>query len=104
MTENMKKFMELVSGNKELWPKVSAVQKELLIVIATENGIELTNADFEMPIGEISDDELETVNGGGEYYCALGGSGKKTDVHDSAKQYWGGLDVFTCGSWLGLLR
>ena len=34
MTENTKKFMELVSANKELGMKVNTAQKDMLIIIA----------------------------------------------------------------------
>ena len=61
-----------------------------VIALAKELGIELTEADFAQPDGEISEDELETINGGGcptagtvnnSCYCAAagGGGGKQKD-------------------------
>ena len=96
MTENMKKFLELASANQELGMNISSADKDKLIVIAKENGIELTEADFVAPVGELSDDELETVAGGGECYCAMGGGGTKYGAHGYAEKYWGGLDVCAC--------
>lgn len=96
MTANMKLFMELVSADKELALKASTAQKDMLIVIAKENGIELTEEDFAAPVGEMSDDELDAVVGGGECYCAVGGGGTKEGAHGYAEQYWGGLDVCAC--------
>ena len=46
MTENMKKLLELVSGNKELAAKIGGMGKENIIALAKELGIEFTEADF----------------------------------------------------------
>ncbi len=76
MTDNMKKFLELISGNEELTAKLNGASKEETIAIAKENGIELTDADFEAASGEIADDDLGAVSGGGEGrpVCFLNGS------------------------------
>ena len=96
MTENLKKFLEAVSKDEALQAKVNALgsNKETamagVIALAKELGIELTEADFAQPDGEISEDELETINGGGcptagtvnnSCYCAAagGGGGKQKD-------------------------
>ena len=96
MTENLKKFLEAVSKDEALQVKVNALEsnKETamagVIALAKELGIELTEADFAQPDGEISEDELETINGGGcptagtvnnSCYCAAagGGGGKQKD-------------------------
>ena len=96
MTENLKKFLEAVSKDEALQAKVNALEsnKETamvdIIALAKELGIELTEADFAQPDGEISEDELETINGGGcptagtvnnSCYCAAagGGGGKQKD-------------------------
>ena len=101
MTENLKKFLEAVSKDEALQAKVNALEsnKETamagVIALAKELGIELTEADFAQPDGEISEDELETINGGGcptagtvnnSCYCAAagGGGGKQKD-----KDIWG---------------
>ena len=79
MTENMKKFLELVSKNEELCAKVGEADKEALIAMAKELGVALTDEDFEKPTEELSDDELDTVAGGGDVSCAcaMGGGGTK---------------------------
>lgn len=79
MTENMKKFLEAVSKNEELTAKVGTLGMEELIALAKELGIELTEADFAKPTGELDDDELDAVSGGGDVSCAcaMGGGGTK---------------------------
>ena len=75
MTENMKKFLELVSKNEELGKKLCEADKEAVIAMAKELGIALTNADFAQN-NELSDDELDAVAGGGwDCGCFMGGGG-----------------------------
>ena len=76
MNENVKKFFELLSKDKELAKKVCAMTElEEIIALAGELGCPLTEADFEAPNGEMSEDELNAVAGGGDCYCAVGGGG-----------------------------
>ena len=75
MTENMKKFLEEMSKNKELKEKVKTQGKEEIIALAKELGVILTEADFEAPEGELSEKELAGVSGGGECWCVVGGGG-----------------------------
>ena len=87
MTENLKKFLEAVSKDEALQAKVNALEsnKETamadIIALAKELGIELTEADFAQPDGEISEDELETISGGytitkhDDCGCPISGSG-----------------------------
>lgn len=75
MTDNIKKLLELATDNRELQDRLSRANKEELTQIASENGITLTEADFEAPKGEVHDDELEAVVGGKECGCAWGGGG-----------------------------
>jgi len=42
--------------------------KENLLALAQELGIELTGADLTKPAGEMNDDELEAVTGGGDCF------------------------------------
>lgn len=78
MTENLKKFLETVSANNELAQKIGSMTKENLIALAKELGLELTEADFQQPYGELSDDELDVVAGGYKFcHCDMGGGGKK---------------------------
>ena len=81
MTENMKKFLEAVSKNKELCEKANKLDKDALTALAKELGIELTEADFAQPKNELNDDELETV-AGGKCGCMFAGGGDITnDAH-----------------------
>lgn len=84
MTENMKKLLEAVTKNEELVKKISTMTKENLIALAKEMGIELTEADFEKNDAELSDDELDCVNGGALCACMLAGSG---DDNNSNEKY-----------------
>ena len=79
MSEKLMKFLEAVSGNKELAAKVSDADKEELFAMAKELGVELSEADLEKPAQELSDDELETVSGGSDVncVCVMGGGGAK---------------------------
>jgi len=80
MSENLKLFLEKVSENVELAKKVSE-EKDVnaLIAMAKDMGIALTAKDFEKPAEELSDDELDSVAGGGDVSCAcaMGGGGTK---------------------------
>ena len=79
MSENLKKFLDLIANDKELEAKALACKekgKEALLALAKEYGIELTEADFEnKPVsGELDDDELDAV-AGGLAYCNCGAAG-----------------------------
>ena len=95
MSENLKKFLELIASNKEIEAKALACNelgeekgRIALIELAKENGIELTLADFEKKeeaaSHELSDDELDAV-AGGACGCAIGGGGKGIDEFDDKK-------------------
>ena len=68
MTENMKKFQELLSGNEELAKKINDMNTSEIIAAAKQLGVALTEADFEK-VSELADDLLDAVAGG------LGGNG-----------------------------
>lgn len=80
MSENMKKFLEKVSEDRALGEQIGS-EKDVQVIIAkaAELGIELTEADFQKPVEEMSDDELDAVGGGSDVSCAcaLGGGGTK---------------------------
>ena len=92
MSENLKKFLELITSDKELEKKALACNdlgeekgKLAMIELAKENGIDLTEADFEKKeaSGELSDDELDAVAGGGSNCgCFAGGGGGGVDASD----------------------
>ena len=94
MSENLKKFLELIASNKELEKKALATNelgeekgKAAMLALAKENGIELTLADLEKKeeSGELSDDELDAVAGGGFCTCAVAGGGGGVDANDGKK-------------------
>ena len=76
MTDNMKKFGELISTDenvkKELEAAVSGLSKDdkkgfinAAIKVAAKHGSTLTAGDFEPASMKLSDDELDAVAGGG---------------------------------------
>ena len=80
MTDNLKAFLEKASCDKELMEKISTEKDpQALIALAKEKGITLTEEDFKRPVEELSEDELDTVAGGGDVSCAcaMGGGGTK---------------------------
>ena len=89
MTENMKKYLELISGDEEAMKKLneqesSSIQeaKERIIADAAERGVTLIEEDFNeaAEVSELSEDELEAVTGGDSCVCVLGGRGTATDA------------------------
>lgn len=74
MTENMKKFLEVLSSDKEKLEKVKAMQmKEEIIAFAKESDVTLTPEDFVNEDGaELSEDELSAVAGGGGFCLLIG--------------------------------
>ena len=68
MTENMKRFVEAAEKDAALAEAMGKVEKpEDLIALAAEKGVTLTAEDIkpEEATGELSDEELEDVAGGG---------------------------------------
>ena len=96
MSENMKKFLELVSKDENLKQKMQSFNDmepekaiQASIALAKELGIELSEADFakEESNGELSDDELDAV-AGGNCGCFIGGGGDgTTGPSDDRKEY-----------------
>ena len=87
MTENMKKYLELISKDEKAQKKLNEQEpasiqeaKEKIIKDAAEKGITLTEEDFAetADIGELSEDELDAVAGGKKCYCAVGGGGESS--------------------------
>ena len=104
MTDNMKKFLELASGDTELVERLNGMDKDAIIAAAQQRGIALTEADFAADTGaELNEDELDAVAGGGKCACILGGGGKADDncnkcscVLDGAGKFKDGI-VNRCG-------
>ncbi len=75
MTENMKVFMDIIQNNIELKEKFDEIGKkeqaeqkdytDEVISLAKDCGITLTKEDFELDEGELSDEDLKNVSGGG---------------------------------------
>ncbi len=66
MSENVKRFLEAVSQDKEFLEKINeAASPETVIALAAEKGFTLTAEDMKpAATGELSDDELDGVAGG----------------------------------------
>ena len=106
MSENLKQFFHLLANNPEIKEKALACnelgkEKGLLALIelAKEQGMELSEADFEAPKEEISEEELAVVSGGklferscpeagqeadGWCFCVVPGGGGGTMLDDGA--------------------
>ena len=73
MTNNMKKFLELASGDAELVDRLKGMGKDAIIAEAQQRGIALTDADFAADASaELNEDELDAVAGGGKCACIMG--------------------------------
>lgn len=80
MSENLKKFLEIVSKSDELTEKIGTMGQDEVLALAREMGVELTEADLEKPaVQELDEDELDAVAGGIDVSCAcaMGGGGTK---------------------------
>lgn len=82
MSENIRKLLELASANEELKARLNRASKEEVILLAREQGIELSDADFEHG-SEISDDELNAVAGGKICACPFAGGGTGEDKNNT---------------------
>ena len=88
MTENMKKLLEIISGEtEEVREKLTDMSREELTAFAAEKGIVLTEADFEPreTESEVSLDEAEAVSGGDSCKCTVTGTGKKNEDYRDNK-------------------
>lgn len=105
MTDNLKKFLELVSAEDKAYAeKVCKADVDELIALAAEKGVTLTAADFEQPgdaEGEVSVDEADAVAGGGKCYCFLSGDGRSGKTYDSEDNYCGCVVVGDGTGWHG---
>lgn len=100
--ENIKRFMEEVSANKELQEKIAAIQKgyesdgkseeeifkDIVLPIAKEAGYEFTMSEYKdaqrdaIKEKAISEEELENVSGGSAFCLLLGfGDSDSVNVH-----------------------
>ena len=102
MSDNMKKFLELVSKDENLKQKMQSFNDmepekaiQAGIALAKELGIELSEADFaeEKSGGELNNDELDAVAGGARlahFYppciCIATGQGDDRTITDKSDQ------------------
>ena len=94
----MQKLMELIKTTPELKEKVDILNKDKnakvadFIALAAEYGVTLTQEDFtkKPDEGELSDEELEAVAGGGECLCIYGGGGEADYGHSTCVCVIGG--------------
>ncbi len=98
MDDNLKKLVDLAKQDKELGAKLQSADKEKIIALGKEQGITLTEADFEMPKGKVNDDELAAVAGGGYCFCAWGGGGKSDDYEKACACVIVGIGTYTNGA------
>ncbi len=98
MNEKLKKLLDLALQDGELGVKLQKAGKEEIIALGKEHGITLTDVDFEIPEGKLSDDELAAVAGGGECLCAMGGGGKAGDGDKVCACVLAGWGTYTDGS------
>ena len=73
------------------------MDKEDIVALAKELGVELTEADFAQNC-ELSDDELDAVVGGGNCICAFGGGGKADEGEKTCDCVMGGGGEYSDGS------
>ena len=88
-------LQKVLQEHPELGDKLKAIatdsqtqMQEKMIEILKEYGVSFTAEDFKAPEGELSDDELEVVAGGGICMCPLvgGGSGEGPGRYSGRRQ------------------
>ena len=88
MNDNLKEFLRKASADDALFAEMQSLEGEAdkkatvarAIELAKGVGIELTDADFEVPESELDAKELEAVAGGWtECACVVGGGGSKDE-------------------------
>lgn len=100
MNENAKKLLLEFAEDVQWAERLKAAEgkdKAVALVLekAAEQGVELTAADFEMPEGELSEDELLAVAGGAICVCSVAGGGMSGDIGPS------GEGDGACGCFIG---
>ena len=85
MTDNMKKFLEEASKDKEYLEKLTKAETpEAMMALAKEKGYALTAEDMksDQSSGKLSDDEVDAVAGGKACACVVGGGGLEGKTFD----------------------
>lgn len=93
MTENLKKYLELISNDEKAKNELTEFEKEAVkenpetalqrvkekaITDAAKRGIILAEADFKNETNELCDDELDQAVGGKQCGCFMSGGGSAT--------------------------
>ena len=80
-------LQKVLQEHPELGDKLKAIatdsqtqMQEKMIELLKEYGVILTAEDFKVPVGELSDDELNAVAGGGGCGCPVVGGGGGDDL------------------------
>ena len=100
----MQKLLEEMEKNQELKAKIQELDKNPestpkdYIQVAAEYGIEIKEEDFKPAQGELNDDELDAVAGGGDCYCAIGGGGSANERDKTCACIVAGAGDKTSGS------
>ena len=82
MDENVRAFLKAAEADPELRERMTRMDAGQLAATAREMGFELTDADFQPPAGELGENDLGNVAGGGFCICpALGGGGGTDDTN-----------------------
>lgn len=83
MNETLKKLLSAAEGDETWMKQLVQADRESAIALALEKaselGIPLVKADFEASEGELSEEELTAVSGGGVCFCEIGGGGTAED-------------------------
>ena len=109
MNDNLKVFLQKVSGDPQLIERLkAAADYEAVLELAKELGLPLTRTDIDPPTAELDERALENVTGGektGGCACFLGGGGGgkncRDDIYGCACVAYGqggdgDKDDFTC--------
>lgn len=86
MNENLKTLLDAAKADEAWMTQLAEADKEAAVAMALRKAAELNlplaEADFEAPEGELSEDELGAVAGGGVCFCEIGGGGTSEDHGD----------------------
>ena len=97
MTDNMKKFLEAASQDREFVEKLNKAETpEAVISLAAEKGFTLTEEDLKpaLQTGEVSDDEMDAVAGGKTCVCVAGGGGEAGTRDETCACVLGGAGLY----------
>lgn len=84
MSDRVREFLKAAASDKEWMSKQQSTSDKdeaisAALAKAAEIGVPLSREDFDMPEGELSEDELMVVTGAGRCACSVGGGGTSED-------------------------